>query len=128
MNPADIPSWQKSSLEKRKPQPAASLANLDADPLTCLRLQPRLTKAQTAKFLNMGAHDIPILVRAGLLTPLGTPTASNQKYFATADLVACAEDREWLVKVCDVLYKHWHKLNAAKHRKTGKLLPDDKEE
>jgi len=67
-------------------------------------------------------------VRAGLLTPLGSPTANNQKYFTTADLIACAEDREWLVKVCDVLYKHWFKLNAAKRRKSGKPLPHDDEE
>jgi predicted RNA polymerase sigma factor len=84
-----------------------------------------LTKAQTAKFLNMGMHDIPVLVRAGLLKPLGHPNDSNQKYFATADLVADAENREWLVQVCDVLYKHWYKMNAAKRRKSGQPVPDD---
>jgi len=121
----DIPSWQKSIAEKKKAQASPPLPNLDVDPLTCLRLQPRLTKTQTAKFLNMGKQDIPVLVRAGLLKPLGHPNDSNQKYFATADLVASAEDREWLVKVCDVLYKHWYKMNAAKRRKSDKPLPDD---
>jgi hypothetical protein len=125
MNASDVPSWQKSSAERKGPQASPLLPNLDADPLTCLRLQPRLTKAQTAKFLNMGMHDIPVLVRAGLLKPLGHPNDSNQKYFATADLVADAENREWLVQVCDVLYKHWYKMNAAKRRKSGIPMPDD---
>ena len=121
----DVPSWQKSSAEKKKTQASPPLPNLDADPLTCLCLQPRLTKAQTAKFLNMGKQDIPVQVRAGLLKPLGHPNDSNQKYFAMADLVASAENREWLVQVCDVLYKHWYKMNAAKRRKAGQPVPDN---
>ena len=115
------PAWQQPVEQKKKPQSSGLLPNLDEDPLNCLRLPPRLTKAQTAKFLNMGKHDIPVLVRAGLLKPLGHPNDSNQKYFATADLIERAEDRDWLAQVSDVLYKHWYKINAAKRRKSGSV-------
>jgi hypothetical protein len=41
---------------------------------------------ETAKFLGMSPHDIPILVANGLLKPLGNPGQSTVKYFATVTL------------------------------------------
>jgi hypothetical protein len=41
-------------------------------------------------------HDVPILVAAHLLKPLGIPPANSVKYFATLELLEQVKDRTWL--------------------------------
>lgn len=48
------------------------------------RLPARLNVEQAAWVLNCQSHDIPVLVAARLLKPLGKPPAYGVKYFATA--------------------------------------------
>ena len=43
----------------------------------------RLTAEQTAWVLNCQPHDIPVLVAARLLKPLGNPLANGTKFFST---------------------------------------------
>jgi hypothetical protein len=76
-------------------------------------LPARLTAEQTAWVLNCGPHDIPALVAARLLKPLGNPPANGSKFFATADLLEAVKDRNWLVRMSATIYQHWHKKNAA---------------
>jgi hypothetical protein len=38
-------------------------------------------------------HDVPILVAAHLLKPLGIPPANSVKYFATLELLEQVKDR-----------------------------------
>lgn len=78
------------------------------------RLPARLTAEQAAWVLNCQPHDVPALVAAKLLKPLGNPAANSIKFFATADLLEASQDRQWLVRVSTVIYQHWHKKNAAK--------------
>ena len=64
--------------------------------------------------LNCQAHDVPILVAARLLKPLGNPPPNGIKFFATADLVELTKDRAWLVKVTNAVNQHWHRQNARR--------------
>jgi len=41
----------------------------------------RFTAEQVALILNCQPHDIPVLVAARLLSPLGKPNANSTKYF-----------------------------------------------
>jgi hypothetical protein len=72
----------------------------------------RLTVEQAAWMLGCQAHDMPILVAARLLKPLGNPAPNGIKFFATADVLELAKDRSWLAKVTNTVNQHWHKKNA----------------
>jgi hypothetical protein len=78
------------------------------------RLPARLTAEQAAWVLNCQSHDVPILVAARLLKPLGNPSPYNVKFFAASELLEQVEDRAWLAKVTNALNQHWQKRNAAK--------------
>jgi hypothetical protein len=78
------------------------------------RLPARLTADQAAWVLNCQVHDMPALVAAKLLKPLGNPPANGIKFFATADLLEAAQDRHWLVRMSATIYQHWQKKNANK--------------
>jgi hypothetical protein len=77
------------------------------------QLPARLTAEQAAWVLNCQPHDIPALVAARLLKPLGNPAANSVKFFATADLLESTKDRNWLVRVTSTINQHWHKKNSA---------------
>lgn len=79
------------------------------------QLPARLNAEQTAWVINCQPHDIPALVSAKLIKPLGNPPANGIKFFATADLLESAKDRNWLVRVSATIYQHWQKKNARKH-------------
>ena len=74
----------------------------------------RLTAEQVAWALNCAAHDIPTLVAAGLLPPLGSPTANAVKYFATVDILERAADRVWLSQVTHTIQGHWRHKNQRR--------------
>ena len=78
------------------------------------RLPARLTAEQAAWVLNCQPHDIPTLVNARLLKPLGNPTPCGVKYFAASELIALADDRAWLAKATNAINQYWQKKNAIK--------------
>jgi hypothetical protein len=78
------------------------------------QLPARLTAEQAGWVLNCQPHDIPALVNARLLKPLGNPSPNSTKYFATADVLEMTKDRGWLVKVSNTICQHWQKQNARK--------------
>jgi hypothetical protein len=73
-----------------------------------------LTAEQAAWVLNCQPHDVPILVAARLLKPLGNPAANGIKFFAVSELLEQVKDRAWLVKVTNAVNQHWQKNNASK--------------
>jgi len=85
--------------------------------LSLARLPVRLTAEQVAWFLNFQTHDVPILVAARLLKPLGNPAQNGTKFFATSELLEQVKDRVWLVKVTNAVNQHWQRQNAAKKYK-----------
>lgn len=78
------------------------------------QLPARLTAEQAAWVINCQPHDVPILVSARLLKPLGNPVQNSTKYFCTADLLEAAKDRAWLVKMTAAINSHWQRQNATK--------------
>jgi hypothetical protein len=83
--------------------------------LNLLRQPPaRLTAEQAAWMLNCQPHDIPVLIAARLLKPLGSPQPNSVKYFATAEIVSLAQDRPWLGKMTSAISRHWQTRNQRK--------------
>ena len=78
------------------------------------QLPARLTAEQAGWVLNCQPHDIPALIHARLLKPLGNPSVNGTKYFATADLLETAKDRVWLVKMTTAINTHWQKNKTQK--------------
>jgi hypothetical protein len=83
------------------------------------QLPARLTAEQAAWVLNCQPHDVPILVAARLLKPLGNPAQNGIKFFATSELLELVKDRAWLVKVTNAVNQHWHRQNARKKNFMG---------
>lgn len=78
------------------------------------QLPARLTAEQAAWVINCQSHDVPLLVAARLLKPLGNPAANGIKFFAASELLELVKDRAWLVKVTNAVNQHWHRQNARK--------------
>jgi hypothetical protein len=79
---------------------------------------------EAAWFLGFAAHDIPILVRADLLKPLGHPPANATKYFATAILTELRTDPQWLARASDAIVRHWQTKNERKTKAhNGRIEP-----
>jgi hypothetical protein len=91
------------------------------------QLPARLTAEQAAWVLNCQPHDVPVLVAARLLKPLGNPPVNGIKYFAALELVEQMQDRTWLVKMTNAVNQHWKRKNAAKRNQAPgavRLLAD----
>ncbi|TAK98722.1 MAG: hypothetical protein EPO07_11620 [Verrucomicrobia bacterium] len=56
----------------------------------------RLNTEQTAQVLGFQPHDVPLLVKAGLLKPLGGGPRNCVKFFAAFELEALTNNRNWL--------------------------------
>ena len=76
------------------------------------QLPARLTAEQAAWVLNCQPHDIPALVAARLIKPLGNPPPNGAKFFATAEVLESSKDRHWLARMSATIYQHWHHKNA----------------
>jgi hypothetical protein len=88
------------------------------------QLPARLNAEQAGWVLNCQAHDLPALIAARLLKPLGNPAQNSTKYFATADLLELLNDRTWLVKATNTISQHWQHQNARKKSNSAELPPN----
>jgi hypothetical protein len=64
--------------------------------------------------LNCQPHDVPVLVAARLLKPLGNPPPNCVKFFASLEVLELAKDRAWLAKLTNTLTQHWQHKNRRK--------------
>jgi hypothetical protein len=76
------------------------------------RLPARLDVNQAAEILGFLPHEIPVLLKAGLLKPLGRPAPNGHKFFSSAEIASLSEDREWLDKATRSVAKHWRDRNS----------------
>jgi hypothetical protein len=96
------------------------------------QLPARLTAEQAAWVINCQPHDVPVLVAARLLKPLGNPPQNSVKFFAALEVLEQSKDRNWLAKVTNALNQHWQRKNAAKKNGeagavfVGSILRDEK--
>jgi hypothetical protein len=97
--------------------------NPDRKDFLSLKLAPaRLNMDETAWLLGFAAHDIPILIHAGLLKPLGRPPRHGAKYFAAATIEQLRADLKWLAKASDTIVEHWRNKNGrspSEHTESG---------
>jgi hypothetical protein len=81
----------------------------------------RLDALQAAWFLGFEPHEIPMLIAAGLLKPLGHPARNSTKFFATESLEQFRRDEKWLARASDAIRNYWRERNARK--KSGGRKP-----
>jgi hypothetical protein len=82
--------------------------------LNCRRLPARLNSSEVALLLGFQEHDVAPLVGARLLVVLGKPAANAPKYFAAVDVLARADDVEWLSQATRALARFWQGKNLRK--------------
>jgi len=80
----------------------------------------RLDASQAAWFLGFDPHEVPLLIGAGLLEPLGHPARNSTKYFATENLDKLRRDEKWLARAGDAISAYWRKRNARKPQARGR--------
>jgi hypothetical protein len=85
-----------------------------------LRLPARLDAAQTAALLGFQLHDIPVLVAAKLLQPLGRPAPNSTKYFAAVDVQEWCRDRKLLDNCTKAIGRRWQEKNSAMAKVNGR--------
>ena len=83
--------------------------------LNCRRLPARLNSSEVALLLGFHEHDIAPLVGAKLLVVLGKPAPNAPKYFAAVDVLARADDVDWLSQATRALARFWQGKNQRKH-------------
>ena len=91
------------------------------------QLPARFTAEQAAWALNCQVHDIPVLVAARRLKPLGNPQPNGTKYFCAAEIRELAQDRAWLARMTNAIYDHWRCGNRRRHNgaRTVPSQPDE---
>jgi hypothetical protein len=94
-------------------RPGDSVAERSRLLLMSQRLPARLNSGQVAMLLGFAEHDIPILTKAKLLSPLGKPQANAVKYFARVEVEMLAIDTKWLTRATAALYEHWRQRPKA---------------
>ena len=88
--------------------------------LTWKVVPARLDATQTAWFLGFNPHEVPLLIAAGLLKPLGHPARNSTKFFATEILEQLRRDEKWLARASDAISAYWRKRNARKQKAGGR--------
>jgi hypothetical protein len=74
----------------------------------------RLTVEQAAWVLGCQSHDIPILVSAGLLRPVGNPPPNGVKFFCTSEVLELLKNRSRLTRMKSAINQYWHRKNTRK--------------
>jgi len=59
-------------------------------------------------------HELSILMRMGLLKPLGDPSPNGHKFFSSDELKTLAADRRWLDKATRVVTRFWQTKNQKR--------------
>ena len=81
--------------------------------LNLRRLPAMLNTPQIAVLLGLAEHDIPLLIAAVLLKPLGNPPSNAVKYFGTVEVLEMAGESAILNKIRSTVYQYWRGKNAG---------------
>ncbi len=91
--------------------------------LNVARLPARVDSNGAAILLGFSAHDIPVLVAAKLLVPLGRPRPTSVKYFCVADLAIHAGNAAWLTRATTCVGAYWEAKNGRRRKTKGRDNP-----
>ena len=72
----------------------------------------RLNADQVAWLIGCQPHNMPALVVAKQLKPLGNAPTNAVKYFCAAEVLELCTDRNWLTRVTTVIQNDWARRNA----------------
>jgi hypothetical protein len=81
--------------------------------LILTRLPARLNVDQVAEILGFPSHEMPVLLKAGLLKPLGKPAPNGHKFFCAQEITSLSKNKNWLDKATRAVVKHWQDGNLA---------------
>lgn len=70
------------------------------------QLPARLKVKTVGVLLAFSASDIPVLIAAGLLKPLGKPAPNAPKFFARVQIERLGQDLEWLNQATRCVSQH----------------------
>jgi hypothetical protein len=90
-------------------------------------LPARLTSEQAAWLIGCQPHNIPTLVAAKQLKPLGKTAANAVKYFCTAEVLELCKDRNWLARVTTVIQSDWSRRNARYRSPAAETAPAERQ-
>ena len=89
--------------------------------LSLLTLPARLSRTQAADYLGFEPDHITLLIKAGLLKPLGRPKPNSDKYFAAVKLAELRQDELWLSWATQFISQHWLDKNARKSKCSNRM-------
>jgi hypothetical protein len=89
---------------------------MDWQLLNARRLPARLSYEQVAALAGVSPHDVPVLVKAGLVPVLnGSSAAKNSvKWVAASALEPLLHDPRWAERVTARLNRHWQNKNRQR--------------
>jgi hypothetical protein len=100
---------------------SAQVMNPERQQFLNLRSKPgRLTAEEAGWFLGFVVHEIPMLMSAGFLKPLGRPSENGCKFFSLIVLDKLNQDPEWQARASDAIVKYWKDRNLQRPTKKGK--------
>jgi hypothetical protein len=88
--------------------------------LSLVTLPARLNRTQAADYLGFEPDHITLLIKAGLLKPLGRPKPNSDKYFAAVKLAELRQDEMWLSLATKFIFHHWNDKNNRKSRHSNR--------
>jgi hypothetical protein len=93
------------------------------DLLKMPRLPGRINAEQTAILLGFQIHDIPVLVAAKLINPLGNPSQAAPKWFSSVEVETLRNDPKFLAKATKAISSRWQKRNKRVSPQPSTLEP-----
>ena len=82
-------------------------------PAACLKVE------EVARLIGCARHAVPVLVRSGLLQPLGNPRANATKYFQTEAVMQRCRDGVWLSQAIETIRLHWRAKNQRRRKNSS---------
>jgi hypothetical protein len=87
--------------------------------LNLATLPARLNRTQAANYLGFEPDHITLLIKAGLIKPLGRPKPNSDKYFAAVKLSSLRQDETWLSRATQYICQHWNDKNIRKFKNSN---------
>ena len=89
---------------------------MDWQLLNARRLPARLNYEQVATLAGVSLHDVPVLVKAGLIPILNGSSApkNSVKYVAASALEPLLQDPRWGARVTAQLSRHWKQKHGRR--------------
>jgi hypothetical protein len=70
-----------------------------------------------AAMFGWPSYNLPFLIRAGHLKPLGKPAQNVRKWFATVEIERMSYDIDWLDKAIRIIEKQIQEMNRKQKGK-----------